>query len=313
MQAVESVTPDQSSTQTSNESASEQQTNEGSPQSQGKNEGSKETKAAQIKRLAEGDLDSIVTVKVNGETRDVTVKELLKLQQLEKASQSKMQAASKKEQEAMNWLRLAETNPAEFLRKRGIDPDEFAESTLAEKFELMKMSPEQKRLRELEQKEKEWAEREKNEKDAKEKEEYSRAELQELNALDKEFGEALSESGIKKPSKYTVAQIAARMLSASRQNKSLTVKEAAASVVAERRESLLEELDSMDGETLHEWLGKGNQKKFRDFDVERVSGKQTSLKQQSPGAKPASGAKKAFQSEQEWRAHMDELRSQLKD
>jgi len=273
----------------------------------------KETKAAEIRRLAETDLDAVVQIKVDGEVRDMTVREAIKLQQLEKASQKKMSEAAQVMKQVQQVMKLAKENPREFLRKTGIDPYEFAESTLAEKFELMQMSPEQKRIRELEEKEREWNEREKIEKESKEKEHLSRLEAQEMEALDKEFGEALLESGIKKPSKYTVSQIAAKMLSASRQGKHLTAKEAAATVIRERRESFRDEADSMDAEAIHEWLGKDNLKKLRDYDVKRVSGNMTSQSAKGPAPKAASQPKMTFKSETEWREHIENMRANLRD
>jgi hypothetical protein len=304
----ESVTP------ATNEGLENDSTESGESEQQGEanteKAPAKEAKAAQIRRLAEGDLDAVVTVKVNGEVKELSVREVMKLNQLEKASQSKMQEASKLNQQAQEVFKLAKTNPREFLRRTGIDPDEFAESTLAEKFELMRMSPEQKRLKELEEKEKNWEKREKDEKEYKEKEHHSRLEAQEMETLDKEIGEALRENKIS--SKYMAAQVAARLLSASRQNKTLTAKEAAASVKQESVSSFVEVLKSMDAPAILELLGKDLLKMISSEQIKRVSGNQTSHSLQSPGSKPAS-PQKAFKNEAEWRKEMDSIRANLRD
>jgi len=271
----------------------------------------KEVKAAQIRRLAEGDLDAVVTVKVNGETKELTVREVMKLNQLENASQAKMREASELKSQVQQIMKLAKSDPKAFLRQTGIDPYDFAESTLAEKFELMQMSPEQKELMDLKNYKKSQEQREKEDLDAQEKHHMSRLESQEMETLDQEIGSALQEHGIS--DKYLASQVAARMLSASRQNKTLTAKQAAASVKQEYDSSILNVLSKMDAEAIHKALGKDKLKLLREYDVKRVSGNQTSQQSQSPGAKPASTAKKTFSNEHEWREHLSKMQANLRD
>jgi hypothetical protein len=131
-----------------------------------------------------------------------------------------------------------------------------------------------------------------------------------METLDKEIGEALRENKIS--SKYMAAQVAARLLSASRQNKTLTAKEAAASVKQESVSSFVEVLKSMDAPAILELLGKDLLKMISSEQIKRVSGNQTSHSLQSPGSKPAS-PQKAFKNEAEWRKEMDSIRANLRD
>lgn len=285
-------------------------------QTNGQEEKSKQAegaKAAQVRRLGEQDFDAIVTVKINGETKEMPLREAIKLNQLESASHAKMNEAAKLMKQVQGIIKMAKSNPKEFLKETGIDPYDFAEATLAEKFEMMNLTPEQKELMEYKQKLKSYEEKEANDRKAREQEQLSAMEAQESQKLDLEIGEAWKESGLPK-TKYMVAQIAARMLSASRQGlKDFTAKDAAASVKEEFKMSAREVFSQMDAEAIQETLGKDVLKKLRDADLKRVSGKTSQHgSSQGPSAKPASQAK-AFKSEHEWREHLRELAANLKD
>lgn len=271
-----------------------------------------EAPKAEVKRLGEQDFDSVVTVKINGETKEMSLREVIKLNQLENASHAKMKEAAQLMKQVQGVIHMAKTDPKMFLRETGIDPEEFAESTLAEKYRMMQMSPEQRKMLEYEQKVKQYEERDKEAKQNYEKEQVSRVEAQEMSRLDTEVGDAWKESGLPK-TKYMAAQIAAHMLSSSKQGKPLTAKEAAANVKAAFVSNAREVISQLDAEAIQEILGKDVLKKIRDWDVKRVTGKSASSGSKSPGSKPASDGPKSFTNQNEWRKYMDELSASLKD
>jgi len=305
------VTPVSSEAPANDNTAVAQEKSEGKQNAQGKGAESKDATKAEIKRLGEQDLDSIVTVKINGETKELPVREVIKLNQLENASQAKMQEAAKLMKQVQGVIQMAKNDPKAFLRETGIDPYDFAESTLAEKFNMMQMTPEQRKLLEYEQKVKQFEEREKESREAQEREMISRREAEEIGKLDVEIGDAWKESGLPK-TKYMVAQIAARMLSASKQGKTLTAKDAAASVKADFVSSAREVISQLDAEAIQEILGKDILKKIREFDVKRVTGKSASQGDKGP-AKAATQPPKTFKSEHERRKYLEEYFATLKD
>jgi hypothetical protein len=299
------VTPTEETTSNEVESSQSETTGQETKSAEG-------AKAAQAAReLGEQDLDAIVTVKINGEVKKMPVREVIKLNQLENVSQAKMKEAAKLVKQVEQFFSNVKKDPEYVLREAGIDPDEWAEATLAKKFELMQMSPEQKELMEYKNKLKTYEEKEKAEKEAKEFEEKSRAEAQVSEALDLEIGEAWKEAGLPK-SKKVFADIAFKMLSASRQGKNLTAKEAAASVKTEFLNSITELVSQMDAEAIQGLLGKEVMKKLRAWDVKRVTGQSASSEKQSPVAKTASTAQ-TFKHEHDWRKALDERFANLKD
>lgn len=303
MESTEVAAPSEESSAGSAEST--EQTQESGPSK------AEETAKAQARKLGEQDLDALVTVNINGETREMPLRDVIKINQLENVSQKKMQEAAKLRQQAEQFFRLAKSNPREFLKQTGIDPYEFAESTLAEKFEMMNLSPEQKRLMELEKENKSYKEKEKEDRQKAEQEQLSRYEQQELAKLDQEIGEAWKESGLPK-TKYMAAQIAARLLSASKRGENLTAKEAAARVKEEFKMSTREVIGQLDAESILDLFGKDIMKKIRDYDVKRVTGK-ASQAAQGPSAKPVSQGNKVFKSEHEWREHLAKIQENLTD
>lgn len=131
--------------------------------------GEQSTEAAQtaqeIRELGEQDYDAVVKVKVNGEERKMSVREAIKLSQLEQASQEKMRQAAEERRRAEAFVKqheaqlqryqqlegLLKTDFDKFAEATGIDFDSIAEQRLARKLELMTMSPEQRAAYEAKQ------------------------------------------------------------------------------------------------------------------------------------------------------------------
>lgn len=267
-----------------------------------------------IRELGEQDLDAVVKVKINGKEQTMKVRDALKKAELGEGAQSKMQQAAQLRQQAEQIIRFARANPKEFFKQTGVDPYEFAEATLAEKYEMMQMSPEQKRLMELEKKNKDYEDREKQMREEREKHERSQTEHKLRGEIENEIVEAWKESGLPRH-KYFAARIAAEMGSSLAQKKAgvidqaCSAKEAAANVKAQvvsELQDIVLQVAKTDPAAAQQLLGNELMKILRDYDVKRVtgSGQATQFGNQRPGTQPASekskNSGKQPMSEKEW-------------
>lgn len=249
------------------------------------------------------------------------------IKNLERGFQSKAQKAAQMEK----LVGLAQSNPKEFWKTTGQDPYEFAENLLAEKYEMMQMSPEQRRLKELEARVKEQDDRETSSKNQilnelkkygeipQGAEKASKEELlqylrhqenqysNEMKSLDQQIGEAFRDSGLF-PDKYVIAKVAFEMSSALKRGKNLTAKEAVARVNQDFFGGVKNLFQNMDVKRIHEVLGDDFLEKLRKYDLEQVTASAASrLGQNQFGqAKQASSQepKKKYLNEIEWRKAM---------
>jgi len=284
-------------------------------------------KASEPKRLGEQDLDALVTVKINGKTQDLPLKEVIKLQQLEQASQEKMRQAAEIQRKAQELLQL---DIDRFAQMKGLDLDSLAEERLAKKYELMQMSPEQRRLHELESKEQERAQMESMQKselidEIKQFapdlppgiENATREQLQHYleqvrhvytqteQSIEKEFVDAWKDSGLPKH-KYFGAMMAFQMMNhQKRSGEALQAAQAAAMVKNEFTNHVREIVSQMDAKAIQDLLGKDVSQKLREFEVQRVTANQaaSTAPQNRPAPQAASGSKK-YVNQQEWRRAM---------
>lgn len=235
----------------------------------------KETKAEKAMReLGEGDLDALVQVKINGETKKITLRQALREHQLEQASRQKMNEATMKERQVSNFVEYLKSHPKEALKHFGLNPQQLGEAWVADYLEEQALSPEQKRIRELETYQET---KQREEKEAKDKEEQEKRQIAENSArekLDIEFTQAFTEAGL--PKNPTIAQIMAlEMVRGEKHGEPLQPKEAAAKVKSKLSEALKSTLSNMEPLALLEFLGDELIKKFRDADMKKATGKLT--------------------------------------
>jgi hypothetical protein len=252
------------------------------------------------------------------------------IKNFERGFQSKAQKAAQMEK----LVTLGKENPKEFLKQTGINIHEFAETILAERFEEMQMTPEQKqqreekaeleRLRSIDRASKqELIEQLKQLGDQipQDIEKYPKEEIQryvqhrqaqyrqEAEGLDQEIGQAFSESGLP-ADKYTLAKVAFEISSAAKQGKNLSAKEALARVSQGYYEGTREHFSKMDGKRIHELLGDAVLDKIRKYDLERVTTQAASQfgqnQTQGQGQNPSSqnGQPKKQLNQAEWRKAM---------
>ena len=254
---------------------------ESAPKKEDKKPDSKEKPKSS--KISDEDLDKIATVKINGEVKEMPLREVIKLQQLEQVSHQKLREATTLKQKINEFLTEAKKNPEVFFKQVGMDPEEFAETLLAKKLEYLQMSDEQRRMMELEQENKRFKETAEQTKARQAQEaqarEYKTAQAQ----LDKDLGEAFKESGLPKHPFY-VAQIAFEMRSALKRGEDLTAKEAVGKIKARRDQHFKETLSVSDVSTIQKLLGDEVLEKLRQADIERVTGRKSAPLPDSQGS-----------------------------
>lgn len=284
------------------------------------------------RKLGETDLDALVTIKIDGQEQDLSLREVIKLQQLERVSKQKMNDAQRKMQDAERFMRDADLE--QIAKMRGIDLDSIAEERLAKKYELMQMSPEQRELMELRQ----WREGQAKAESSSRQElidqikglgieqlpqgldqapreqvkqflEFAQARAQEAQTtMQKEFVDAHKAAGLPKD-KYTFGRMAAlieasiRQVQAGMRDAPLQAGEAANIVKQDFTNHLRETLGTMDAKAIYEVFGKEVIQKIRDHDIGLVSQK-TQSPMKGPANQAASDQPKKYLNQLEWRKAM---------
>lgn len=265
----------------------------------------------QLKKLGDADMNSLVTLTVNGKTIEKPLREAIKISQLEEASYEKMKQAaqrekslSQKEAQIQQLFDLAKKDFGKFSEIIGLDADQVAEARLARKYELMQMSPEQRELQELKQWRAQQEQIQKQQKEQFEKEQMTVAEKQESQKLEQEIIKAWDDTKLPK-NKYFGALMAFQMLNHQKINgQPLPASEAAAKVKAGFVNDVKSIIGDMDASAILELLGKDVMAKIRKYDVEQVTGKPAFTTQKSPSNTLASQSPKKTLNEIEWRKAM---------
>lgn len=113
-----------------------------------------------------------------------------------KAAQKRMEEAIRAKREADGILEQLKANPKAALQKLGLDPNKVAEDWIYEQIEAEKMSPEQKRIRELEAEKKERELQAKKEQDERYQAEVQRRGQAYAAQFKEQFGSAIKEEGL---------------------------------------------------------------------------------------------------------------------
>lgn len=221
------------------------------------------------------------------------------IKRLEKESQDRFQKAAEerrivdqKEAKIQQLSQLAEKSPKEFIKRFGIDPDEFAEATMTEKFKMMQMTPEQKELAEI----KAWkAQRDKEDQERQEKdkqEQMSKQEAQLYEQTSKSLIEAWKDSNLPWEPWYGMRIMATKM-AADSQKLDWTLKQCADKVKSEFEGVVRKVASQLPPEQFQALLGEDALKKWREYDLKRVTDKtapkiHSAESRRSPGESPAS-------------------------
>lgn len=287
------------------------------------------------RKLSDADLDAIVSVDINGQSQEMSVRELKKLQQLERVSRQKMSEAAKQAQKSQAIVQAIQNGDAgAFKQLTGLDLDQYTEAHLAKKYEMMQMSPEQRELMELRQAKEQQAKLEQQSKQEVAKEiaqlgieipeealknatkeqlanflQEKRQQFQaEEQRLQQEVIGAWEKTGLPKD-KYFGSMMSYEMMTfQKRSGEPLQAEKAAAIVKNKFVNNVREIVSKMDAPAIQEMLGKEIVQMLRDYDVQRVTGQAASnvASASRQGFTPANGAKSGKQvlNQVEWRKAM---------
>jgi len=233
-----------------------QETQEATPQEQ---------QQAEAKKYLPADYeDAVYKVTIDGEEKELTIKELGRLQSLEKASQRRFQEAAAYNKKIEDFVSNAK-DPEKALKKLGHDPEKFAEEYLRRRIEEMSMSPEQRK------------ENEERSKFMQEKEEWNQqVETRIREEIDTEMSSAFKASGLPK-SPYLAARMAGVMAQSIEQSKNgqgkpLSYEEAAGKVKSWFQNATKETLNQMEPKAILDLLGPELAKKLQTAFVQRIEG-----------------------------------------
>lgn len=280
------------------------------------------------RKLGATDMDALVEVKIDGNVQEISLKEAIKLSQLERASRQKISEAQKSQQEAMRLMQLAKSDPERYMKEvMGVDPKAWAEERLAKEYELQQMSPEARRAMELEQEVNRFKTQDQKSKEPLLNElknymteipegaenatreeierfvQHKRAEFQAgQQALEQELIQAWEQGGLPKEKDFGVWMAQEMIAHKKRTRQDLAPAEAAGKVKARFVKSTKSILGKMDAQAIQDLLGNEIIEKLRAHDVERVSKPQTppwaSVGEQTS---PQQGTAKKYMNEIEYR------------
>lgn len=284
--------------------------------------------AAAARLLGEEYLDHLVKVVVNGETRELPLKEVIKINQTQEAAAQRLEQAKayqrQLQQQHQQLMQLAQQNPDVFFEKVvGKKLDDIAVERLAKQYELQNMDPREREF--FEQKQKLEEERRELErwKEEKQQAEYQREMSVERENLDREFYKAWAETKMPK-NPYFLQLAAAKMYAAEQQfqqglrDSPLQPAQAAAIVMKDFQKTTREVLDGADTPTLLNILGPAIIEKIRQHEIQKVTGKPAAPPQTGPPQHQAESVKPtALQfsdksmNEFEYREWMNSLKNQM--
>lgn len=179
-----------------------------------------EVEAAEVGKQEAKSAKKKFQLKVNNRMKDVELdmsndEDIIKYLQKAEASDEKFQEAATLRKQVEQLVSELKKNPLAILKhpELGIDVKALAQQVLNEEIEDMKLSPEQKRIKELEDALKSKEEKEKKFEEEKSVAEKAKLEQQAAEDLDEQVTDALSKSNLPK-SPYVLRRISDTMLAA---------------------------------------------------------------------------------------------------
>lgn len=233
----------------------------------------KEGEATTEEELEEIQLGSVKTKL--GKEAAKAVKDLLKGFN----SKSQENAAIRKAIEA------ARANPDKFFEMSGLNPDEYTEARLAKKLQQLSMTPEQRKMQELEQFKAQRDAEDQQRQQREQQEHLTRAEQAADKSLRDNLLQAWKGSGLPADPRFG-AWMASTMMQAQAQGLDWTWEQCASRVKEDFSSHTRETLTKLEMTQLRELLGDDVLKKIREDDVRRVTGSHSAPRQSSQTQRP---------------------------
>lgn len=244
-----------------------QQKKQGAPTDQQKKE------AAAARRLK---------LKIDGQEEELAEDEVIKLAQMGRAADKRFQEAAKSRKEAEQFLRMLKEDPISVLQNPAIGHDfrRLAEEYLKGQYEKEMLSPEQRRIRELEETLKLKDEKEKQDEEQKRQEQLGKLTEHYKQEFDTKIVEALQTSGLPRSPK-AVNRMIDYMSTAIREGIDVEPKHVVNLVRRDFINDITDLFSQMEGDSLLQLLGDGVANKIRKADLARLKAAQF----QTPGTK----------------------------
>lgn len=210
-------------------------------------------------------------VKVDGEEVTVTEEELLRGYQLRKASDKRFSEGHQMRKQSEEFIRLLKTDPKKVLSHPsiGLDLKNFAEEYLMGQMQEEMMSPEEKKLKEYQEKLRGYEEAEANAK--KEEETKQEKAVREKYTADynNQIITALEQSGLPK-TEFTVKRMINYMHSALQKGYELEGKDVVDLVKQDYINDTKALYSNLDADSLMDIIGPDMAKKIREYDLNKV-------------------------------------------
>ena len=245
-----------------------------------KEEFKKDLKVAVEKGASDKEIKEMIKefeLKVNGKTikKKINLSDeqgLIREFQIAEANKNGMQRAAEIEKAYQVEMDRLKSNPFEYIKALGMDPDELAEARIQQRLEEMKKSPEQLRQEQL-QSELETARQElKKQKEESERVKFEKLQEQESSKLDGEITEALRSHKTLPKTKKTVSRIADAMIWAIENGyPNVSVQDVLPAVEAEIKAELHDLMSEMPDEILESYLGKKTIERLRQKRLNSVT------------------------------------------
>ena len=231
---------------------------------------------------------------VDGQEEEVSEADLVKMAQMGKSGQKRMQEAAQIRKEAIQLVKMLKEDPESVLADPAIlgSSDkvlELAQKILAKKIEDEQKSPEILRAEKAERELEMLRKQQKEAQEAKDRTEYEAFVKEQEAQLEEQITEAISNSGLPK-SPFVLKRIADVMISAAENDKDITPKQAMNIVKREMHKDLKEYFDLSPDDALEELLGDNNIKRLRKRQLAKVKAAQATVP--TVAAKPAQAASK---------------------
>lgn len=233
----------------------------------------KEPTKAEIRRLK---------LKLDGQDLDLSEEEVIQLASLSAGAQKRFQEAAMQRKQNEDLVAYLKANPAEAMKKLGLDPRKFSEEFLVDALKKEAESPEAKKIREAEERIKGYEEKEKQQLEARQKWEAEQKALQEkaaadakqkeiIERYDRVFTEALEKSGCQK-NQYTVKRMADLQRINLKKKLDLSADSLAKIVREDVENEVKHHVNDRTGEQLMEFLGADIIKKITKAQIAKLKG-----------------------------------------
>lgn len=223
-------------------------------------------------------------VKVNGEEQEVDINELTRGYAHNKAASETFRQAQETRQLAESVLELFKTDPKQAFAKLGKDAKKFAEEVLMEEINEAHLTPEQKKMRDLERYKSDMETKEQRAREEQERQQMEIFQQQVAQELQQDIVSVLQTADLPK-NEYTVGRIAYYLEAAMTAGYDASAKDVVGLVKNEYETEIKRLLSSVPEDKLLTWIGDDMTKKVVKGHIARTGAKQKQAPRQNTGVK----------------------------